>query len=70
MNKKIFLFDWISFLLMVTLIIIGLFNIYSTTYDINSSIFNYNIPVGKQFFFLNICFFFFNNNFIYKFKIV
>ena len=58
MNKKIFLFDWISFLLMVTLIIIGLFNIYSTTYDINSSIFNYNIPVGKQFFFLNICFFF------------
>lgn len=58
MNKKIFLFDWISFLLMVALIIIGLFNIYSTTYDINSSIFNYNIPVGKQFFFLNICFFF------------
>lgn len=58
MNKKIFLFDWISFLLMVTLIIIGLFNIYSTTYDVNSSIFNYNIPVGKQFFFLNICFFF------------
>ena len=58
MNKKIFLFDWISFLLMVTLIIIGLFNIYSTTYDINSSIFNYNIPVGKQFFFLNIFFFF------------
>ena len=58
MNKKVFLFDWISFLLMVTLIIIGLFNIYSTTYDINSSIFNYNIPVGKQFFFLNICFFF------------
>ena len=58
MNKKIFLFDWISFLLTVTLIIIGLFNIYSTTYDINSSIFNYNIPVGKQFFFLNICFFF------------
>ena len=58
MNKKIFLFDWISFLLMVTLIIIGLFNIYSTTYVINSSIFNYNIPVGKQFFFLNICFFF------------
>tara|TARA_X000000368_G_scaffold206621_1_gene163121 strand:- start:756 stop:2003 length:1248 start_codon:yes stop_codon:yes gene_type:complete len=58
MNKKIFLFDWISFLLMVTLIIIGLINIYSTTYDINSSIFNYNIPVGKQFFFLNICFFF------------
>ena len=58
MNKKIFLFDWVSFLLMVTLIIIGLFNIYSTTYDINSSIFNYNIPVGKQFFFLNICFFF------------
>ena len=58
MNKKVFLFDWISFLLMVTLIIIGLFNIYSTTYDVNSSIFNYNIPVGKQFFFLNICFFF------------
>ena len=58
MNKKIFLFDWVSFLLMVTLIIIGLFNIYSTTYDVNSSIFNYNIPVGKQFFFLNICFFF------------
>ena len=58
MNKKIFLFDWISFLLMVTLITIGLFNIYSTTYDINSSIFNYDIPIGKQFFFLNICFFF------------
>ena len=58
MNKKIFLFDWISFLLMVTLIIIGLINIYSTTYDINSSIFNYNIPVGKQFFFLNIFLFF------------
>ena len=58
MNKKIFLFDWISFLLMVTLITIGLFNIYSTTYDLNSSIFNYDIPIGKQFFFLNICFFF------------
>ena len=58
MNKKIFLFDWISFSLMIMLIIIGLVNIYSSTFNTNSSFFDFTIPVGKQFIFLNICVFF------------
>jgi len=54
MNKKIFLFDWVSLILCFVLIIFGLTNIYSSTYTEDSSLFNFSIPVGKQFLFLII----------------
>ena len=57
MNKKNFLFDWGSFLLYFLLVVFGLVNIYSSTYNENSSLFNFSIPIGKQFIFLIISIF-------------
>lgn len=51
MNKSRYKLDWISILIYLGLVIFGLMNIYSTNYNDTSSLFNFNIPVGKQFLF-------------------
>tara|TARA_B100000767_G_scaffold275249_1_gene311241 strand:+ start:2207 stop:3457 length:1251 start_codon:yes stop_codon:yes gene_type:complete len=54
MNKSLFRLDWISILLYLALVSFGLVNIYSTNFNENSNLFNFNIPVGKQFLFFFI----------------
>ena len=51
MNKSFYRLDWITIALYLALVSYGLINIYSTNYNENSSLFNFSIPVGKQFLF-------------------
>tara|TARA_B100000767_G_C19776235_1_gene542733 strand:- start:168 stop:1418 length:1251 start_codon:yes stop_codon:yes gene_type:complete len=51
MNKSFYRLDWIIIALYIALVGYGLINIYSTNYNENSSLFNFGIPVGKQFLF-------------------
>ena len=54
MNKSFYRLDWITILLYLALVSYGLINIYSTNYNENSSLFNFSIPVGKQFIFFGV----------------
>ncbi|MGB2342427.1 MAG: rod shape-determining protein RodA [Flavobacteriaceae bacterium] len=54
MNKSFYRLDWITIILYLALVSYGLINIYSTNYNENSSLFNFNIPVGKQFIFFGV----------------
>ena len=57
MNKSLYRLDWISIILYLALVSFGLVNIYSTNFNENSSIFNFKIPVGKQFLFFMVSLF-------------
>jgi len=54
MNKSFYRLDWITIILYLALVSYGLINIYSTNYNENSSLFNFSIPVGKQFIFFGV----------------
>ena len=54
MNKSFYRLDWITIILYLALVSHGLINIYSTNYNENSSLFNFSIPVGKQFIFFGV----------------
>lgn len=51
MNKSFYRLDWISIFIYLALVSFGLINIYSTNYNENSNLLNFDIPVGKQFLF-------------------
>ena len=51
MNKNLYRLDWVSICLYLSLVVFGLVNIYSTNFNENSNLFNFKIPVGKQFLF-------------------
>lgn len=54
MNKSFYRLDWITIILYLALVSYGLINIYSTNYNENSSLFNFSIPVVKQFIFFGV----------------
>ncbi|MDC1080840.1 rod shape-determining protein RodA [Flavobacteriaceae bacterium] len=54
MNKSFYRLDWITIILYLALVSYGLINIYSTNFNENSSLFNFSIPVGKQFIFFGV----------------
>ncbi|MFQ3335969.1 MAG: rod shape determining protein RodA, partial [Candidatus Arcticimaribacter sp.] len=51
MNKNLYRLDWVTICLYLSLVVFGLVNIYSTNFNENSNLFNFKIPVGKQFLF-------------------
>ncbi|MGB0376679.1 MAG: rod shape-determining protein RodA, partial [Flavobacteriaceae bacterium] len=53
MSKGIlFRLDWLSILIYIGLVVFGLFNIYSTTYQVEiESLFDLSQPIGKQIWF-------------------
>ena len=54
MNKNLYRLDWVTISLYISLVVFGLINIYSTNFNENSTLFNFKIPVGKQFLFFII----------------
>ena len=78
MNKSLFSrIDWISMLLYLGLVIFGITNIYSTTFDnIPLELFNPSTAVGKQVLFFVLCFIcwlpilFVNPNFFDRFALI
>ena len=74
MNKKLFLFDWLTFLVYVVLSLFGILNIYSSTFSESEVFFNYSSPAFRQFLFMIISIFIgvliinFNTNFFQQFS--
>ena len=74
MNKKIFLFDWLTFSIYLILSLFGILNIYSSTFSESEDFFNFSSPAFRQFLFMILSVFIgvliinFNSNFFQQFS--